>query len=173
MLLAWLLAVIGFLLLLRLVRVLDRTTIRVPRGLNVLLIRGENMANVLTYSVSVDAPVDADVVLRVLTVVVDGVEQPAVTLPGSATELGPIDVPQDAQVALSLVDVDDAGNASEPATVSFAAVDTLAPAQPGGFTVTLVSERDVPATAVVEEPVVDAPVVEEPAVEPEQDSTNG
>ena len=116
------------------------------------------MANVLTYSVSVAAPVDADVVSRVLTVTVNGVEQPAVTLAGNATDLGSVDVPQDSQVVLSLVDVDDAGNKSAPASVEFTAVDTLAPAQPGGFNVTLVSEKVV----------ADVPVVETPT-----DTTNG
>jgi hypothetical protein len=178
MTLSFALAVVGFLFLLWLVQALDRPVICAPRGLSVLLIRGENMANVLTYQISVAAPVDVDVVGRVLTVTVDGVEQSSVQFAGSVTDLGGIEVPQDAQVVLSLVDVDDVGNKSEPATFEFTALDTLAPAQPGGFTVTLVSEHDVPTTAVVEEPVVDAPVVEEPvveepSVEPEQDSTNG
>ena len=140
--------------------------VRVPVGLRVVLLKGKTMANVLTYSVSVAAPVDADVVSRVLTVTVNGVEQPAVTLAGNATDLGSVDVPQDSQVVLSLVDVDDAGNKSEPATVEFTALDTLAPAQPGGFNVTLVSEK-----VVADAPVVETPVVEEST--PETDTTNG
>jgi hypothetical protein len=72
-----------------------------------------------------------------------------------------VDVPQDSLVVLSLVDVDDSGNKSAPATVEFVALDTLAPAQPGGFNVTLVSEKVVD----------DAPVVED--VTPETDTTNG
>jgi hypothetical protein len=136
-------------------------SVSVPKGLRVVLLRGETMANVLTYRVSVDAPVDGDVVSRELTVTVNGVESTVVTAAGNATDLGSVDVPQDSLVVLSLVDVDDAGNKSEPATVEFTAVDTLAPAQPGGFNVTLVSEKVV----------ADVPVVEEST--PETDTTNG
>ena len=145
--------------------------ISVPQGLRVVLLKGETMANVLTYRVSVNAPVDGDVVSRELTVTVNGVESTVVTTVGTATDLGSVEVPQDALVVLSLVDVDDAGNKSPPATVEFTAVDTLAPSQPGGFNVTLVSEK-----VVVDAPVVDVPVVETPVVEestPETDTTNG
>jgi hypothetical protein len=145
--------------------------VSMPVGLRVILQRGETMANVLTYRVSVNAPVDGDVVSRELTVLVNGVELMVVHALGSATDLGSIDVPQDALVVLSLVDVDDAGNRSAPATVEFTAVDTLAPAQPGGFNVTLVSEKVVADAPVVETPVVDVPVVEEST--PETDTTNG
>jgi hypothetical protein len=146
-------------------------SVSVPVGLRVVLQRGETMANVLTYRVSVNAPVDGDVVSRELTVTVNGVELMVVNAVGNATDLGSVDVPQDALVVLSLVDVDDAGNKSEPATVEFTAVDTLAPAQPGGFNVTLVSEKVVVDVPVVETPVVDVPVVEEST--PETDTTNG
>jgi hypothetical protein len=132
-----------------------------PLGLEVVLFKGETMANVLTYRVSVTAPVDGDVVSRELTVTVNGVELTVVHAVGNATDLGSVDVPQDSRVALSLVDVDDAGNRSAPATVEFTAVDTLAPAQPGGFNVTLVGETVV----------ADVPVVEEST--PETDTTNG
>jgi len=142
--------------------------VSVPSGLRVVLLRGETMANVLTYNVSVNAPVDGDVVSRELTVTVNGVELMVVNAVGNATDLGSVDVPQDALVVLSLVDVDDAGNKSAPATVEFTAVDTLAPAQPGGFNVTLVSEKVVVDVPVVETPVVDVPVVEEST-----DTTNG
>lgn len=144
----------------------SRGFVNVPGGLRVVLLRGEIMANVLTYRVSVNAPVDGDVVSRELTVIVNGVASIVVLAAGNATDLGSVDVPQDSRVVLSLVDVDDAGNKSEPATVEFTALDTLAPAQPGGFNVTLVSEK-----VVADAPVVDVPVVEESA--PETDTTNG
>jgi hypothetical protein len=74
-------------------------------------------------------------------VTVDGVARDTVGFSGTSTDLGNIDVPEGASVQLSLVDVDDAGNASEPASVDFVAADTLAPSQPGSFTVSLVAER--------------------------------
>lgn len=101
------------------------------------------MADVLTYRVSVGPVVDGDVVVRKLSVYLDGAETPREVreYEPSATDLGDLLVPQGASVVLSLVDVDDAGNQSEPATLEFAAVDTLPPAQPGMLGVTLVGEQ--------------------------------
>lgn len=112
------------------------------------------MADVLTYAVSVAPAVDGDVVARELSVVINGVEQSVVSFPGYALDLGEVDVPQDAQVVLRLVDIDDAGNRSDPAEVYFTAVDTLPPSVPGGLTVSLISERrvdDTPAPEVVDD----------------------
>jgi hypothetical protein len=95
----------------------------------------------LVYSVSAAAPIDNDVVERRLTVDVVGSEPTTTTFPGDATDLGEIKVEQGATVTLSLVDVDDAGNPSEPAVFEFTAVDTIAPAKPGEFGVTLVREE--------------------------------
>lgn len=96
----------------------------------------------LVYSVTAGAPVDADVVARELSVSVNGtpVGEP-VSLDGKATELGEIKVEQGAKVLLTLVDIDDAGNRSQPATLEFEAADTIAPAQPGSFGVTLAREE--------------------------------
>jgi hypothetical protein len=96
----------------------------------------------LVYSVSAGAPVDADVTSRELTVVVNGekIGEP-VSFDGSAVELGEIKVSQNASVLITLVDVDDAGNRSQPATFEFTATDTIAPAQPGSFGVALVREE--------------------------------
>jgi hypothetical protein len=99
------------------------------------------MADNLRYSVTVAAAVDADVVTRVLTVNVDGIGRDSVEFSGTATDLGEIVVPQDSYVVLSLVDVDDAGNKSEPATLEFTATDTVPPQQPGALGVSLVSEE--------------------------------
>jgi len=98
------------------------------------------MADNLTYAISAGPVVDADVVSRVLTVVIAGEEPSERNFPGSAVDFGLLTVPQDSNVVLTLVDVDDAGNKSVPAVVEFVAVDTLPPAQPGGLGVTLVSE---------------------------------
>lgn len=98
-----------------------------------------NMA--LVYSVTAGPPVDADVTSRELTVVVNGETLSTTSLNGSATDLGEVKVAQDAVVMLSLVDIDDAGNRSKPATTEFEARDTIPPAQPGQFGVTLVREE--------------------------------
>lgn len=112
-----------------------------PVGLSVVKLRSDIMANNLRYSVSVAAPVDADVVKRVLTVGVDYTDRDPVEFDGTTTDLGEIVVPQDSQVTLTLVDVDDAGNESEPARLAFTATDTLPPQQPGALGVMLVSEE--------------------------------
>jgi hypothetical protein len=126
--------------------------------------RRKTMADLLKYAVSAPAPVDGDVVGRELTVVVDGTVQSVVKYSGQTVAFDDVEVPQDSAVTLRLVDVDDAGNRSEPAELAFVAVDTLPPAVPGALGVTLVGERR-PAP-VVEEPAVEVvDEVEEPAVE--------
>jgi hypothetical protein len=99
------------------------------------------MADVLVYTVSVGSVVDADVVERRLALVVDGGEPVVSVFPPEATELGEVRVPQGSTAILTLVDVDDAGNVSEPATLDFVATDTLPPAKPGELGVTLVKEE--------------------------------
>lgn len=101
------------------------------------------MADVLTYRVSAPAPVDADVVARLLSVSVNGNDRGTESYDGKTTDFGTVDVPQDAEIIVSLVDVDDAGNRSEPAVLSFVAVDTVPPAQPGALGVTLEGEKSV------------------------------
>lgn len=100
------------------------------------------MADTLTYNVSVGPVVDADVVSRELSVYVDGEETARETrvYPADAIGLGSVSVPQNAAVVLKLVDIDDAGNRSEPAVLEFTATDTIAPSAPGDLGVTLVNE---------------------------------
>lgn len=102
------------------------------------------MTSILTYSIVVDAPVDADVVSRELVVTVDGVAQDPIVFGGTTTDLGTVDVPEGANVVLALTDIDDAGNVSDPAVVDFVAADTLRPGQPGAFTVSLIAEKSQP-----------------------------
>ncbi len=121
------------------------------------------MADVLVYKVSVGPVVDKDVVERQLVVAVNGVEvDETTTFSADSTDLGEIRVKQDDKVLLTLVDVDDAGNRSEPAVFEFVAVDTLPPAQPGAFGVTLVAEEEADAVVEPETPAVEPDAVVEP-----------
>ena len=51
---------------------------------------------------------------------------------------------QDTEVNVSIVAVDDAGNESEPVTLSFTATDTIPPVLEGGITAEMTGERNVP-----------------------------
>lgn len=112
---------------------------RQPRFRSITLMREVDMA--LVYSVSAASPTATDVVERRLTVEYPGSEPVTKTYGPNDTTLGEITVPQDAEVTLTLIDVDDVGNTSEPAVATFTAVDTIAPAKPGELGVTLVREE--------------------------------
>jgi hypothetical protein len=101
--------------------------------------RGKYMA--LVYNVTAGSVVDADVVNRRLSVVVNGVDRGTNEYPADTTSFGELSFSDNDSVVLTLVDVDDAGNSSSPAVVEFVAADTLPPAQPGDFGVTLVREE--------------------------------
>lgn len=115
-----------------------RRALLVPQCLTVLP-RRKTVPNQLTYAIVAAPPSDADVVERILTVTLDG-EATSKPYPGETSKFDDLTVPQGANVILSLVDVDDAGNRSGAATVSFVATDTIPPSDPSGLGVTLVSE---------------------------------
>ena len=94
----------------------------------------------LVYAVTVAPPTDADVVSRTLTVTVNGEARQPVSFTASATDLGEHAFTQGDDVVMTLVDIDDADNTSEPAVVSFRAADTLPPSRPE-FSVSLVREE--------------------------------
>jgi hypothetical protein len=129
--------------------------VSVPVLFNVKLL-SERM-NMLIYGLSVGPAVDGDVVKRVLTVEVNSELVETREFEPSATDLGEIGVVEGDNVNLALVDVDDAGNTSEPAFVRFVAVDTIPPVTPGSFGATLL--REVAPSVDVEESDV-TPVVE-------------
>lgn len=113
--------------------------LRRPVRFRISLRRQES--NMLVYGVSAAAPVDSDVVERRLTVDVEDSDPVTTTFGGDTTDLGEVKVERDAVVELSLVDVDSSGNVSEPATFSFTATDTIPPARPGEFGVTLIRQE--------------------------------
>jgi hypothetical protein len=111
------------------------------------LIRESTMG--LIYEVGLASSVSPDVVKRVLNVTVDGVES-VTEVDTAATKFLLDPVKEGANVTVALKDVDDAGNSSEWASVSFVAKDTLPPETPGAPTVVLVEEVADPAPVVVE-----------------------
>jgi hypothetical protein len=113
-----------------------------PYAVRVTLIRRLEFSEMLVYAVSAGPAVDPDVVARRLSITVNGetVSSP-VEFAADSTTLGEVKAPQGAIVVLSLVDVDDAGNVSEPAVVEFTANDTIPPTTPGGLGITLLREE--------------------------------
>lgn len=92
----------------------------------------------LVYALSLPAANAPDVVKREVTEVVDG-GAPRVF---EATDGQEVKYVQDSAVKLSLVDIDDAGNRSEPSGVfEFTATDTIPPPQAGQVGVTIVREE--------------------------------
>ena len=107
----------------------------------------------LIYEIGLASSVSTDVVKRVLKVTVDGKESEVEVAAGTEKVL--LDPVKDgADVTVALKDVDDAGNSSEWATVSFVAKDTLPPSTPGAPTVTLVQEVEDPPVVVEGDAIV-------------------
>lgn len=94
----------------------------------------------LVYALAVGATADGDVVERRLTVEVNGEVEKINSYPAATVDMGELSFKQGDSVVLSLVDVDDAGNVSEPAVLAFVAADTIPPQAPGGFAVSLLRE---------------------------------
>lgn len=84
----------------------------------------------LVYEITCAAPVDADVIERRLTITVNGEVVSTDIYTASSINLGEKSFVEGDNVKLSLVDVDDVGNMSEPAIVEFVAADTLPPSTP-------------------------------------------
>jgi hypothetical protein len=95
----------------------------------------------LIYAVTAAPVVDADVVSRKLTVTVNGEVRGETSYEADTTSFGEFGFADSDSVVLTLVDVDDAANVSEPAAFEFVATDTIPPAAPGSFGVTLLREE--------------------------------
>jgi hypothetical protein len=96
---------------------------------------------VLVYTVTAGAVVDSDVKERKLTLNVNGVEVSTTSFPKETTSFGELKFADNDKVVLTLVDVDNSGNSSEPAVTEFTTNDTIPPAKPGEFGVTLTRQE--------------------------------
>ncbi len=94
----------------------------------------------LIYSVTCDPSASNDVVERRLTIKVNGETKNQLTFDPYTGDLGEQSFVDGDNVVLTLVDIDDVGNVSEPAVLEFIAADTIPPEKPG-FTVKLVREE--------------------------------
>lgn len=145
----------------------SRKIVSVPKNFKVKLLEKNDM---LIYGLSVGPSEAPDVIKRVLTVEVNDQLVETREFEASAFDLGEIGVTEGDKVNLALVDVDDAGNVSEPAFVRFVAADTIAPPPPGSFGVELL--REVSPSVPVEESDT-TPVVEVVLPDPEDMESPG
>ncbi len=101
-----------------------------------LTITSEGEGTMLNYSIVLPAPSAADVTTRTLTV--NGVPQEITDL--TQTEVAGYSGNDNDLVSVSLVDTDDAGNASPERAQTFTLTDTISPAQPGELGLIVTSE---------------------------------
>jgi len=97
--------------------------------------------DMIQFSVQMPAlPAPHDVHQRILTLIANDERIGQQHVPLGVKRVEGLEVPQDTEVTLELVYVDDSGNRSEPATHTFVAKDTTPPATPGAFGVTITGE---------------------------------
>jgi len=92
--------------------------------------------DMLKFSVvGIPAPKAADVVARELTVKVGAADPSVFSLAVDQAEFSGLSGEQGDSVEVSLVDIDDNDNRSEPRVLSFTLTDTIAPPQPDEFNI--------------------------------------
>lgn len=91
----------------------------------------ERDVKMLRFKLVLPAPGAADVVSRKLDVAIGTADAVSVELAGDVLESAEYSGEDNSPVSGWLIDVDDAGNQSEPREFSFVLVDTLPPPQPG------------------------------------------
>lgn len=116
--------------------------ITTPLLFNKFIRKDNNMA--LVYEFGCELPLDSDVVERRLSVVAGDGEPIVKSYPANTSNFGEFSFEENVHVVITLVDVDDAGNVSEPAVASFTTSDTIAPRVPVGFAVSLIKELSDP-----------------------------
>ena len=102
--------------------------------------KGTGVDGMLVFKFVLPAPGASDVTERRLNFTIGDAEPISVTLEGGALESGEYQGQQGVSVNGSLVDVDDAANASDPRDFAIVLADTIAPPQPGEVGVTVTSE---------------------------------
>ena len=83
----------------------------------------------------------ADIVKGVLKISIDGAPATEQDVEKGATEVAGLSGPQDAEVSLVFVYVDDAGNESDPSTAIATLVDNVAPPAPGQLGIVVTGEE--------------------------------
>lgn len=111
-------------------------------GLLRISITGEDpMADKILFQVVLPPKSAPDVVRRELTVNFADGSQDVIELAADATSSDTLKGDQDSEISVALVDIDDAGNRSEPSLAAFELLDTVAPPAPGELGLSIVGEE--------------------------------
>lgn len=124
------------------------------------------MADKISFLVKLPPKSAPDVVRRILTVNIGEDNQTGIDTDKELTEFGPLTGDEGAAIKITLVDVDNAGNQSEPSVFEGVLADTFAPPAPGAIGVVAVGEsfEQEPAPEPTPNPApVDPPVEEVPS----------
>lgn len=134
----------------KVIQLLERLVVLASEILKVLRLRKPGMVfiriykeegGVMKFKLTLPSPGAKDVVSRKLTVAI-GTDTPIeAALDGAALESLEMSASDGATVSGSLVDVDDAGNVSDPSTFSFIITDTIPPPAPGVVGLVITSDE--------------------------------
>lgn len=113
--------------------------LRRPEHVRLRVVREEN--EMLRFVLVLPPTRAADVVSRRLTVIIDDASAEVEELSPTAAECGEHQGPDGALVSGSLIDIDDAGNMSEPREYSFVLSDTIPPPLPGEMGLRITGEE--------------------------------
>lgn len=105
--------------------------------------KGTAMGDVISFKVVLPTLADESVVSRELTVTVGDAAPVVQTVDKAATEVDGLSGAQDATFTLSLVDIDEAGNRSQPSTLTDVLKDVFPPATPGVLSIAETGETRV------------------------------
>lgn len=129
--------------LMKLLRAITELTVAIKAATKVLRLKRPGLVflrltkeenDMLFFELDLPASTTKDVLVggkRKLTVKVGSADPVETELPGDAVVSGELSGNDNDTVEGSLVDIDDAGNPSDPSTFSFVLTDTIPPAAPG------------------------------------------
>jgi len=127
----------------RLIQSLDANTkvLRLKRPGLVFLILTREENNMLFFVLDLPTPGASDVVTRELSVQIGSNTPQNITLTGDVLVSAELSGNDNDVVQGSLVDIDDAGNSSDPSNFSFVLLDTIAPPSPNAVGLTVTREE--------------------------------
>lgn len=138
-----------------------------PGPLHLVIVGDDLMADTILFKIAMMPKSAADVVRRELSLLFQDGTTKQLELPADALESEVLSGPQDTEVTVGLVDVDNEGNRSPERVATFKLLDTVAPPMPGELGIQIVGEELAVEPVPVEDPVpADEPVLADETVDP-------